>query len=119
MTLVQKIQHLCTERGTTIAALERQAGLSRGSVRLWDKNAPSIDKVARVAKFFGVSVDYLSGVETSSDIKAQNNTERKLLILARRAVEIPQQQREQLIEYFEKTIDIYLEAKELGQNDKA
>ncbi len=117
--MVQKIQHLCADHDITIAALERQAGLSRGSVRMWDKNAPSIDKVARVAKVFGVSVDYLSGVETPSDIKAQNNTERKLLILARRAVEIPQDQREQLIEYFEKTIDIYLEAKELSNHDKA
>lgn len=59
MTLVEKIQKLCSSKNTTLIGLEREVGLGRGTIRNWDKNSPSIDKLQKVAKFFAVSVDEL------------------------------------------------------------
>ena len=61
MTLVQKIEALCKESGTTITALERECKLSLGSIRKWDDHAPSLSKVTSVAKALGVTVAYLVG----------------------------------------------------------
>ena len=59
MAIVAKIQSLCAEKKTTLPKLEKELGFSNGSVYKWDVNSPSIDKVARVALYFGVSVDSL------------------------------------------------------------
>lgn len=57
--MLENIQRLCEQRNVTIAQLERDLGFGRGSVYKWDKNSPSIDKVQKVAEYFGVSTDYL------------------------------------------------------------
>lgn len=59
MTLVERIQALCSSRNTTLIGLEREIGLGRGTIRNWDKNSPSVDKVQKVADYFNVSVDRL------------------------------------------------------------
>ena len=46
--------------------MERDCGLSLGSVRRWDKNSPSIDRVVLVAKALNTTVSYLIG---ETDIK--------------------------------------------------
>lgn len=61
MSLIQIIQQLCQEQDLTFAQLERTLGLSNGSIRRWDTNAPSINRLQRVADYFQVSVDYLLG----------------------------------------------------------
>lgn len=61
MSLVERIQSLCSNKNTTLIGLEREIGLGRGTIRNWDKNSPSIDKVQKVADYFNVSVDYLLG----------------------------------------------------------
>ena len=66
MALVPKIEELCKECNTTVTALERDCGLSLGSVRIWDKNSPSIDRVVLVAKALNTTVGYLIG---ETDIK--------------------------------------------------
>ncbi len=61
MELLEKIRILAGEKGVSLAQLERDCGFSKNSVVKWDKNAPSGDKLLRVAQYFGVSVDYLLG----------------------------------------------------------
>ncbi len=48
-------------RGISITMLEIELGLGNGTIGKWDKSAPSSDKLARVADFFDVSVDYIMG----------------------------------------------------------
>jgi len=57
--LLENIQKLCDERDVTIAQLERDLNFGRGSIYKWNKNSPSIDKVQKVAEYFGVSTDFL------------------------------------------------------------
>lgn len=57
--IVEQIQILCEGKKISIAQLERILNFGNGSIRRWDKNLPSIDKVLKVANHFNVSVDDL------------------------------------------------------------
>ncbi len=65
MTLVEKIKKLCDENSETLASLEKKLHLGNATIRKWDRSAPSADRLAKVADFFSVSVDYLLGREKS------------------------------------------------------
>ena len=59
--MLERIKALCKHSCITITELERKAGLGRSTIRFWDNHPPAVDKVAKVARFCGVSVDYLIG----------------------------------------------------------
>ena len=61
MSLLQRVKDLVNLKKITIAELERVACLSQGSIRNWDKTSPGVDKVQKVAEYFNVSMDYLTG----------------------------------------------------------
>lgn len=60
--MVDKIRKLCAENNLSLRALEREMGFANGTIANWDKNRPSVDKVAAVAKRFGKPMEYF--VET-------------------------------------------------------
>ena len=60
MSLVSKIDKLVKQEGSTITALEKELGFSRGTIRNWNTNSPAASKLVKVAKKFKVSMDYLS-----------------------------------------------------------
>ena len=62
--MVSKIKALAKTRGLSIMQIEEQCGIGQKSIYNWDTNIPSVDKVKRVADFFGVTVDDLLGSET-------------------------------------------------------
>ena len=39
--------------------LEAECGLANGTINKWDTKRPSVDRLAAVASFFSVSLDYL------------------------------------------------------------
>lgn len=59
MGIVDRIRALCEEKGITINKLEKEADIGRGNVARWGKHRPNIDKIQRVADYFGVSADYI------------------------------------------------------------
>ncbi|MFL2104172.1 helix-turn-helix domain-containing protein [Mycobacteroides abscessus] len=59
--IVERIVELAEQRKITLAELERKLDLSNSSIRKWNTTNPGIDKVKKVAKYFGVSTDYLLG----------------------------------------------------------
>lgn len=59
MSLVDKIKKLCEERNMSVPTLEKEFGFGYGSIYRWDTNTPSIDRVQKVADYFGVSIDSL------------------------------------------------------------
>jgi transcriptional regulator with XRE-family HTH domain len=67
MPLLEKIKKLCDSKGETFASLERKLGFGNATIRKWDDATPSGDRLAKVADFFDVSVDYLLGREKSPD----------------------------------------------------
>lgn len=66
MSLVDRIQSLCSSENTTLISLERKLGFGRGTIRKWDENSPSIDKIQKVADYFKIPTDYLLGRSTYS-----------------------------------------------------
>ena len=57
--MFDKIKALCKERGMTIAELERAADIVPTTMTKWKRISPSVDKVARVAKVLGVTIEEL------------------------------------------------------------
>lgn len=61
MNFYERLKALCAERNTTIYALEKVVGMSKGSMIKWQNSSPSGDKLEKIASEFNVSVDYLLG----------------------------------------------------------
>ncbi|MDO7871457.1 MAG: helix-turn-helix transcriptional regulator [Enterococcus casseliflavus] len=59
--LLELVKKLANERKMTIAELERKLDFGQGSIRKWDKQSPSAERLNKVADYFDVSVDYLLG----------------------------------------------------------
>ena len=59
--MVDKIRRLCQAQGKSLFSLEKECGLGNGTINKWDRNSPSVAKVAAVADALGVSVSYLIG----------------------------------------------------------
>lgn len=57
--MVKKIKQLCKQRKTTLQKMQLDLGFGPASITRWDKNKPSVDKVAAVAKYLGCTVDEL------------------------------------------------------------
>jgi transcriptional regulator with XRE-family HTH domain len=59
MSITERVKKLCKEHDTSIPALEKNLGFSNGSIYKWDTNTPNIDRVQRVAGYFGVTIEFL------------------------------------------------------------
>jgi len=70
--LIDKIRQLAKERGLTIAQVERECDIGRKSIYNWDSNSPSVNKVKRVADFFGITVDELLKKEGDKADRVEN-----------------------------------------------
>ena len=63
MTLLERVKTLCKERKVAQRIVEADCGLSNGSISKWDKHTPNIEALKKVADYFGVTTDYLLGVQ--------------------------------------------------------
>ena len=61
MTLLERVKELCSESKVSQRTVEKECGLSNGSITKWKTSNPSSDTVQKVAEFFNVSTDWLNG----------------------------------------------------------
>lgn len=67
MSLLSRINVLRSQHGNiSINRLEKECGLTRGSMAKWDDHAPSADKIVKVANYFGISPGELMGAPAIS-----------------------------------------------------
>ena len=67
MTLNERIVELCNKKGVSQSKLERDIGISGGSVTKWKFAEPRLSTLEKVANYFGVTVEYLkTGEETTA-----------------------------------------------------
>ena len=59
MDIVDRIKALVDKKGLSIAALERNTGLSNGIIKKWKKQSPSCDKIITIANYLNTSLEYL------------------------------------------------------------
>ena len=61
----ERLKELRLEKNLTQTALAQETGISQAGIAKWetgDRN-PSVDCLIILAKFFGVTIDYLVGLE--------------------------------------------------------
>ena len=75
MTINEKIFKLIEENGITPYRLAKDIGVSMGHIGDWKRgrSSPTSERLVKLAKYFGVSTDYLLGLSDSpklSEIQA-------------------------------------------------
>jgi len=66
MLTYETIKKLCKDKGVTVTGVEKELGFARGSLCKVNTNKPSMEKVQKLANYFGVSVEHLmTGAEES------------------------------------------------------
>lgn len=53
------ITKLCKEKKISIAKLERDTGISNGTIGRWEKSSPTVENLKKVADYFGCTIDEL------------------------------------------------------------
>jgi transcriptional regulator with XRE-family HTH domain len=92
MSFYERFESLCKERGLRPQSDEiiEITGVSSPAITGWKKgSAPKADVLIRIATYFGVSVDYLLGMESKNDILM----ERADLILKASDADITEQEK--------------------------
>lgn len=62
---------LCHKIGRTPSWVAQQLGINKGTVTYWKNNAnarPGNETMCKIADYFNVSIDYLSGKDVSKDV---------------------------------------------------
>lgn len=61
----EKLRALRLERGIGQIQLAKELDVGKSVISLWeqDKCEPTLSKLVSMARFFGVSIDYLAGLE--------------------------------------------------------
>ncbi len=56
--IYEKIKQLCCKRHISIYRLEKDLEFSNCSICKWKKSKPTVDKLQKVADYFGVTIEY-------------------------------------------------------------
>lgn len=56
--IYEKIAEICAEKGISIYKLEKDLGFSGSSICKWRNSTPTVEKLKKVAEYFGVSIEY-------------------------------------------------------------
>lgn len=95
MNVVERVKQICKEDKIPISRLERYCGFSNGYIRSLKEGMMPADRLLAVAKYLGVSTEYLlTGSETPQE--PLSSSERELLHLYR---SIPIEKRSELLSY--------------------
>ena len=57
--LFKNIAKLCKEKGISITPLEKECGISNGTIGKWRVSSPTVENVRKVAAFLETTVDEL------------------------------------------------------------
>lgn len=67
----ENFERLCKAKGVTPAEVSRNTGIATSTLTNWKKGSytPKIEKLQKIADYFGVPVDYLLNVEKNRHLK--------------------------------------------------
>lgn len=65
--MIEAIKKYCSKQGISISDVEKALGFSNSAIYRWDVNAPSVEKVRRVADYLGVTVNDLLDYDDGTD----------------------------------------------------
>lgn len=116
--IYDRIKLLCKEKKISVNKLEEKLEFSKGSLCKIDVNKPSIEKMQKLADFFGVTVEYLSTGEENTEQEKNTITDNGLIVLYRKLEKVPDNERQMMIEQFNSSIDIFLKSKGLLKEEE-
>ena len=67
MTLLERVKHLCKEKGVTQGKMEKDIGISNGASSKWKTSSPSMAILQKLADYFSVPIEYLTKGEKSEN----------------------------------------------------
>ena len=81
--LADKIKTQREQMGITQAELAKKMGLTRSSINGWEMGLaiPSTQSIVELALLFGVSTDYLLGMEFGTALNAENLTKKEIAVI--------------------------------------
>lgn len=97
MTIRDRIRELANQKGLSLPALEAELGFGNGTIVKWDKASPNSDKLAKVADYFNVSLDYLLGRDSARSA-VDDDPDENYTILSRNAKKLSPENRKQLLD---------------------
>lgn len=65
MGLYDKIKEVASNKNVTIYRIEKDLGLSNGSISKWNESTPFSTSLIKVASYLGTTVEYLTKEQTS------------------------------------------------------
>lgn len=78
MSVYERIESLRKERKLSQGKLEKELGFSNGSVSKWKNSTPTMERLQKIADYFGVTVDYLmtgkESTEPNTSVLIESNT---------------------------------------------
>lgn len=97
MTKAEKIRQLCKNKGISVPKLEKDLGYSNGSLLKRNGSGIKYQRIAEIAKYFDVPVDYLLNdeltdekllIETHNQGNNEAETSRRILAYTKELSEI-------------------------------
>lgn len=120
MDLKETIRQRRKLLGYTLEDLAKRAGVSSTTILRYERGDIKTighDKIQKLAEALDTTPEQLLGwKEEESTDSIHTSTEQKLLLLARRADQIPQPDRDAILKLFENSIDVYLKSKHQTEN---
>lgn len=72
--IFENISDLCTQKGISIARLEKETGLGNSTIRGWITSSPTVEKLKAVADYFDVTLDELLNEKDGISSQQLHNT---------------------------------------------
>ncbi len=125
MEFYKRLDSLCKATGTSVTALLKSLNISTSKGTAWKNGSiPRADVLQKLATALHTTPAYLLGEtddpsegKKNNPATAQDARQRELVVLARRAEQIPDEDYKRIVKTFEDTIDIYLRARGLDPDD--
>ena len=67
MSTYERIKELCNKKGIAQTALEKELGFGRGSIGKLRNGNTTVERLQKIADYFGVTVDYLMTGKESTE----------------------------------------------------
>ncbi|MBQ8255091.1 MAG: helix-turn-helix transcriptional regulator [Clostridia bacterium] len=110
----ERFNELLKSRGINAMGLAKEIGVPKSIVYEWKSGMrdPSLENMLRIADYFGVSLEYLTGREDE-----ETDIEKELLVLLRAARDISVEDHDALVNSFKSNLNIYLRSNDRSQKE--
>lgn len=115
MTLFDRIKELAKKRDKSLKEVSLEIGFSENLFYQWKKNVPTADKLQKVAKYFGVSTDYLLGEDDSNKVELDPEEDELIVMFRKNTADMDSEEKKEFNESLDKLMSV---ARDLFERDK-